>query len=149
MKKIIILILLLFVCLNVYAENTRLFSVHGFIQLGISPLQRYWDHDNYIYHNALGEKQILFYVNLGLYLWVKEFFFIGGEIKTYMFKDTDGKSFNPFLNDYTFDVGIQFSLFTIGFRHICTHPSNALEGLEDPIISANRAYEEFYIRVEF
>ena len=74
-------------------------------------------------------------------------FYIGGGVKTYMWRDKGELSFWPHLADYRFLAGFKYGIVEIGFRHYCIHPVVPMLAWTQPAQIWEGAYDEVFIRV--
>ena len=74
--------------------------------------------------------------------------FIGGDVRTYAKKWLSSVSFFPNTVEYAVGVGVRYSIFELGFRHICIHPVTPLPYHMSGKVIWEAAYEEIYLRIE-
>jgi len=72
--------------------------------------------------------------------------FVGGSIRTNVWRLEDGFGFWPERDLYGFRAGLRLGIVEVGFRHWCTHPvMPMLLGACDPLWEGG--YEEVYLRI--
>ena len=145
MKRFLLVIVLLIVAWCVYAQD-GVFQIHGHLELGVFPNFRNVEYE--VFNIYKTEKDVGFYLDMGLEFLLYNHFFIGGGLRTYAFKN-DKINFIPFYCDYSFTAGIRVKWFEVGFRHYCFHPVSAGVGYGSPMLNIDKSYEEIYVRVEF
>jgi len=90
-----------------------------------------------------------FYVDMEARATAFGFLFVGGEVKTFVWKYDDGSySFSPERMLYQFNAGITFGIAEVGWRHYCTHPMQTYLWSWDGPARWEGAYEELYLRLE-
>ncbi len=87
-----------------------------------------------------------FYTQLETRVLILDFFFVGGELQTFIWLDDADINFWPFRTDYGFEAGISIPPIEMGFRHFCLHPRTQHRELISP--HAEGSYDQFYIRIE-
>jgi hypothetical protein len=75
------------------------------------------------------------------------FLFVGGEVKTLMYKTLAGYDFSPERMLYGFNAGVKWGAVELGFRHFCTHPISPYTSYPGPALYEG-GYEEVYLRLE-
>jgi hypothetical protein len=89
-----------------------------------------------------------FYVDMDARATVAGFLFVGGEVKTLMWKTTTGYDFSPERMLYQFNAGLAWGPAELGWRHYCTHPITPYTSYPGPA-RWEGAYEELYLRLEY
>jgi hypothetical protein len=89
-----------------------------------------------------------FYVHFDAEVVLFKYGFVGGSIKTFMWKTADSYQFCPERDLYEFKVGLRFDHVELGWRHYCTHP--VMPYLNSWLGGAKweGGYEEVYLRLE-
>lgn len=87
-----------------------------------------------------------FYTDLGAAVFLYGFY-IGGGVKTYMWKDQGELSFWPHMADYRVLSGFRWNIFEIGWRHYCIHPVVPMLALTRPQQIWEMAYDEVFVRI--
>jgi len=90
-------------------------------------------------------KSLSFYVDLETFLEWK-YFYIGGGIKTHIWKCRDNYTFSPDGSFYSLAFGFTFNKIEIGMRHYCIHPIVPYMTYTKPEPQWEGAYEEIFIR---
>jgi hypothetical protein len=86
-----------------------------------------------------------FYIQFESEIEMFRFLFLGGSIRTYLWKDKKGISFWPSRDGYQFNVGFRYKFLEVGFRHYCTHP---VIPYRYPIqMNWEGSYQEIYLRL--
>ncbi len=113
------------------------------LELGWMPLGDFLMHDPYQSIRIAGT----FYVDMEARATLFGFLFAGGEVKTFMWKMTDGYQFWPERMLYQFNAGLTWGPAELGWRHYCTHPVTPY--LSNWIGEARweGGYEEVYLRL--
>jgi len=75
-------------------------------------------------------------------------FYIGGGIKTIMFRSAKGLIFDPQAVDYKFEYGLRFGIVDIFFRHHCIHPIMTYMYWYNAELIWEGWYNEIGIRIE-
>ena len=104
--------------------------------------------DNFVMYQVPIERVYdqAFYIQMEAEVELFDLLFIGGTVRTYVWKKQEGISFWPWRDGYLFKVGLRKGPFELGFRHYCTHP---VIPYRYPIqMNWEGAYEEIYFRVE-
>ena len=86
-----------------------------------------------------------FYLQMDVEAELFDLFFIGGSIRSYVWKSREGPSFWPFRDGYLFKVGLRKKPFELGFRHYCTHP--VIPSQYPAQMNWEGAHEEIYFRI--
>jgi len=86
------------------------------------------------------------YVQLETRIELFKYLFLGGSIRTYVWKDREGVSFWPWRDGYMFNAGLRYKQMELGFRHYCTHP--VIPYRYPAKMNWEGAYEEVYFRIE-
>ena len=86
------------------------------------------------------------YIQMEAELLFFDLLFVGGSIRTYVWKDEEGISFWPWRDGYLFNAGIRYKFVELGFRHYCTHP--VIPYAYPVQMNWEGAYEEIYLRFE-
>jgi hypothetical protein len=90
-----------------------------------------------------------FYVDMEVRATAFGFLFVGGEVKTFVWKYADGGYyFTPERMLYQFNAGISRGPVEVGFRHFCIHPVQAFLLSWDGPARWEGGYEEVYLRLE-
>lgn len=89
-----------------------------------------------------------FYVDMEARATAWGFLFVGGEVKTFMWKSTPGYDFSPERMLYQFNAGLTWGPLELGFRHYCTHPIMPYLWSWPGQAKWEGAYEELYLRVD-
>jgi len=90
--------------------------------------------------------------DLGMYVQIEaevlffDLFFVGGSIRTYVWKKEEGISFWPWRDGFMFNAGLRYKILELGFRHYCTHP--VIPYQYPAQMNWEGAYEEIYFRIE-
>ncbi len=113
------------------------------IELGWMPNGDFLMHNPPAYVTTAGS----FYVDMEMRATAFGFLFIGGEVKTFMWKTTTGYDFSPERMLYQFNAGLTWGPAELGFRHYCTHPISPYTAYPGPA-RYEGAYEELYLRLE-
>ncbi len=88
------------------------------------------------------------YLSLETELTFFNFLFVGGAVKTYMYRYSGVKDFFPSTVEYDLGLGVRFKSVELGFRHYCTHPIVPWLYRREVSPQWEGSYEELYIRVE-
>jgi hypothetical protein len=91
--------------------------------------------------------QGMFYVDLDARITLWGSTFVGGEVKTIMWKG-ERYSFSPERMLYQFNAGIKLDPLELGWRHYCTHPMWTYLQSWKGTARWEGAYEEVYLRLE-
>ncbi|MHA1302130.1 MAG: hypothetical protein ACTSPI_00310 [Candidatus Heimdallarchaeaceae archaeon] len=112
------------------------------LELGIIPI------DEFVMYNPSIE--IVFdqslYVEIEGEALLFDLLFIGGSIRTYIWKNKEGISFWPWRDGFLFNAGIKYKYVELGFKHYCTHP--IIPYIYPVQMNWEGAYQEFYLRFE-
>lgn len=88
-----------------------------------------------------------FYTDLDAEILLFNTLFIGGGVKTTVWKFTDSDwTFFPNKAVYSFSAGLRRGPLELGFRHYCIHPVIPYFSDPDPIWEG--AFDEVYLRIE-
>lgn len=140
MKKVF---LLLFMIIGMTAFAQSYFSVDaGYIpQTGytswITPVVKQYEYKD------------IFYLNLDFKYFPVKYIWIGGNANTYMLKDIDYFTFNPFYICYRFNAGVKYNNMELGYEHMCQHPITACGYIFDTILKEDSYYDKFYFKTTF
>lgn len=113
------------------------------LEVGWMPLGDFVMHDPPSQISITGS----FYVDMEVRAEVFDHLFLGGEVKTLMYKIGDGYYFMPERMLYQFTAGIFVDNFEIGIRHYCTHPIQPYLWQWNGPARWEGSYEEVYLRV--
>jgi len=142
-KKIMLLMIIMILSAGVFAYADSKKNSNVFIEVGLMPFNETWDlttpdggynNEKLLYTNFFSDYS---------YGW----FHVGGDITVYCLMDSTRVSFEPFYTDYSIFTYIEFGTIEFGFRHMCMHPQNTQEGRRSPVMTGQKAYEEFYLRL--
>lgn len=107
------------------------------IELGFAPV--------YQSTNVIPGIEQVYYIDMDVEIIVQNFFFVGGDWKTYFQPCEAGHSFYPVEARYTFNTGLRYKNIEIGFEHQCIHP--VVSGGADLLRERYGGHEEIYIRI--
>jgi len=88
-----------------------------------------------------------FYTQLGARVYLFEYLYIGGNVKTTIRHPKYAFSFEPWGLFYDFEAGVDISYFNLFFRHYCSHPQVAYYFTKKSRHIWEGSYEEFGIRI--
>lgn len=114
------------------------------LELGWMPMGDFVMHEPQGWASTTGS----FYVEMDARVVICDILFVGGEVKTLMYKTPDGYSFWPERMVYEFSAGVTFGPAEIGWRHMCTHPIIPYLREWPGLARWEGAYEEVYLRVD-
>ena len=90
-----------------------------------------------------------FYVDMEARATAFGFLFVGGEVKTFMWKYENGSYyFSPERMLYQFNAGLTWGSAELGWRHYCTHPMQPYLYEWKGQAKYEGSYEEVYLRIE-
>ncbi|MBA7525413.1 hypothetical protein ES705_17564 [subsurface metagenome] len=89
-----------------------------------------------------------FYIDFNAEVTLFDLFFIGGGVKTYIWKYNFSYTFWPNTAGYSLIAGINLGILEIGFRHYCYHPVLPWTEYINFDLQWEGAYEEIYVRLE-
>ena len=140
MKRLLILLLLLFVALVASAQE-----VHGKAEIGVFTSAIQIDNPvigDYVYDF----KEYIPYVDLDVYLDL-EFIKVGGGVLTLML-DSQEVNFYPVFSEYSFYTEAYWDIFTLGWKHNCYHEvvGNTIVGT---LFNKGGGFNSIYIKAEF
>lgn len=148
MKHYFLIFALILVATVCMAQDINFLTGH--VEIGWCPLADTWGRESWIDNEQFGTSDFLTYIEVDFRLNPTNWFFIGGALKNYQLLKDQGIAFKVITIDFKATLGFRFSFrettMEFGFRHFCGHP---VVGAVNPVIDANRAYEEVYFRFEF
>lgn len=87
-----------------------------------------------------------FYTELDARLYAWNLVYIGGGVKTFIWRDGSGWSFYPNTSIYKFAAGLEAGPVEIGFRHYCQHPTAPFMQVAVGRCVYEGFYEELFVR---
>jgi len=76
-------------------------------------------------------------------------FYVGGAMRCYFWKTTNGYDFSPYQMTFRFDAGWRNKWLEIGFRHYCMHPVMPwITNYDTPQQNWEGSYEKIFVRFE-
>lgn len=118
----------------------EIFTLLFLLEIGIIPRENFviYETPEYVFDQAV-------YIQMECELEITPYFFLGGSIRTYAWKEKEGISFWPWRDGYMFNAGLRYKIFEFGFRHYCTHP---IIPYQYPArLNWEGAYEEIYFKI--
>lgn len=88
------------------------------------------------------------YVDIDLEFALFQYAFIGGGVKTYIYRYSNSRYFSPATVEYDFRAGLRFEPLELGFRHYCAHPVVPWVYFREISPQWEGGYEELYLRLE-
>lgn len=137
MKKFIAIIMFI-VGFAVYAQDSTVWVEGGYLPRTVEV--------NYPEKPNIFEEVL--YIDLGINYNFFKYFYLGGNVMTYMVPHSDVVNFLPFYTFYSFTAAIKVDVFTVGFEHRCAHPVAAIAYVVDPMFPVDSAFDRLYVKME-
>ncbi len=121
------------------------------LEVGVVPMNLLVNYDGTVYDQNTFDPGL--YTQLDARIVFMDLFWIGGYTKAYTMIRDDAVGFIPYQLLFSFDMGLRYENFTLGFRHFCFHPMKTYtyrqqEWESFPTMGTEGSYEEIFLRIE-